>query len=77
MDNSDFEYGGALRHRRRQEEEPEDRFKMLRQVLNILFMLGAVAGVAIYFTSNQTTGTYIILGSMVFKIVECVLRLTK
>lgn len=50
---------------------------MLRQVLNLLFMVGAVAGLAVYFTKSAQVGTYIILFSMVLKIVECVLRLLK
>ena len=40
-------------------------------------MLGAVAGLCVYFLANTTTGTIIILGAMVFKMVECVLRLIK
>ena len=63
--------------RHRGEEPKEDRFGMLRQVLNLLFMVGAVAGLAVYFTSSTQVGTYIILFSMVLKIVECVLRLLK
>ena len=38
-------------------------------------MLGALVGVIVYFlTDNTTTGTIIILVSMVFKMVESVLR---
>lgn len=64
-------------HRQRGDNQREDRFATLRQVLNLLFMIGAVAGLAVYFTSSTQTGTYIILFSMVLKIVECVLRLLK
>lgn len=63
--------------RQRGENQREDRFAMLRQVLNLLFMVGAVAGLAVYFTKSTQVGTYIILFSMVLKIVECVLRLLK
>ena len=42
--------------------EPADRFLHIRQWLNIIFMLGAVVGVAVYFLA------------MVFKIIECLLR---
>lgn len=55
----------------------KDPYMTLRQWLNIIFMLGAVVGMAIYFLADNTAGTYIILGSMVFKIVECVLRFLK
>ena len=61
-------------HRRRK-QEINDRFLPIRQWLNIIFMLGALVGVIIYFlTDNTTTGTIIILVSMVFKMVESVLR---
>ena len=50
---------------------------VLRQWLNIIFMVGAIIGVAIYFFGTQTWGTYIILGAMVFKIIECALRMFK
>lgn len=61
--------------RRRHKREIEDRFLPIRQWLNIIFMLGALVGVIVYFlTDNTTTGTIIILVSMVFKMVESVLR---
>lgn len=47
---------------------------MLRQVLNIIFMIGAVAGVIIFLTGSQTVGTIVILAAMVFKIAECAFR---
>ena len=58
-------------------EREKDPYMKLRQWLNILFMIGAIAGMAVYFLANNTTGTYIILCSMVFKIIECVLRFLK
>ena len=61
--------------RRRHRREPNDRFLPIRQWLNIIFMLGAIVGVAVYFLSDNTTvGTIIILVSMVFKMVESSLR---
>lgn len=61
--------------RRRHRRVQEDRFLPIRQWLNGIFMLGAAAGVAVYFLADETTvGTIIILVAMVFKIVECVLR---
>lgn len=56
-------------------QERKDRFLYIRQWLNIIFMLGAVIGVIVYFLADlTTTGTIIILVAMVFKIIECVLR---
>ncbi|MBR1428146.1 MAG: hypothetical protein IJ582_03825 [Prevotella sp.] len=54
-----------------------NRIAMIRQILNLIFMVGAVIGVLVYFYSNHDTGTYIILASIVFKIIECALRLIK
>ena len=52
-----------MRYRSRfDEDEKQDKYLMLRQILNIIFMLGAVAGVLL---------------SMFFKMVECVFRLLK
>ena len=56
-------------------QERKDRFLYIRQWLNIIFMLGAVIGVIVYFLAVlTTTGTIIILVAMVFKIIECILR---
>ena len=58
----------------RRDENHTDRFLKIRNILNIIFMLGAVIGVLLYFTVGHTPGTIIILAAMVFKIVECCLR---
>ncbi|MFS1772374.1 hypothetical protein ACMZ4Y_04315 [Prevotella histicola] len=56
-------------------QERKDKFLYIRQWLNIIFMLGAVIGVIVYFLADlTTTGTIIILVAMVFKIIECILR---
>ncbi|MBW4776134.1 hypothetical protein [Prevotella histicola] len=56
-------------------QERKDRFLYIRQWLNIIFMLGAIVGVIVYFLADlTTTGTIIILVAMVFKIIECILR---
>ena len=65
-----------VREHLRQEKE-KDPYIRTRQWLNIIFMVGAVVGMAVYFLANNTIGTYIILVSMVFKIIECVLRFLK
>lgn len=66
MDNS------VERHRKR-----GDRYIVLRNILNIIFMAGALVGMAIYFKIDHQTGTIVILSSMLFKIVECVFRFIK
>ncbi len=55
----------------------EDKYMGLRNVLNLIFMLGALAGVAVYFMAGHETGTIIILASMLIKIAECVIRFLK
>jgi len=67
----------ARHHRREKDNEDGDRFAKIRQWLNIIFMIGAVLGIAIYFLSNQHTGFIIIVGAMMVKFIECVLRLLK
>ena len=64
-------------HQRNNDEDSKDNYLQLRQILNIVFMIGAVAGVLIYFYYGKSLGTIIILVAMFFKMVECVLRLLK
>ncbi len=66
-----------VRRHRREEPEDNDRFAVLRQILNIIFMLGAVIGMFVYFKYSHSIGGGIIICSMLFKIIECVLRLMK
>ena len=58
-------------------EKNTGRHPRLRNVLNIIFMLGAIIGVAIYLLGDTTIGTIVILADMSFKIVECSLRLIR
>jgi len=62
-------------HRRRTEEpQPRDSYFKLRNILNTIFMVGAVIGVCIYIWGDQTIGTIVVLAAMVFKIIESALR---
>lgn len=49
----------------------------IRNILNIIFMGTAVIGVFWYLSKDRTTGTYIILFSMCFKIAESSMRMIK
>ena len=52
----------------------------IRNILNIIFMIGAVVGVILYLQKNEQPhqlGLYIILISMCFKIAESSLRMIK
>lgn len=57
------------------EDQPRDKFFKIRNTLNTIFIVGAIVGVAVYFLSNRTTGIYIILAAMVFKMAECSFRI--
>ena len=64
-------------HSRDNEEEKQDKYLQLRQILNVVFMIGAVIGVLLYFYQSKNIGTVVILAAMFFKMVECVFRLLK
>ena len=68
-----------IERRHRGGQKPQtDHFRTTRQWLNIIFMVGAVVGVAVYLLHTpQTLGIIIILAAMVFKIIECALRFIK
>ena len=62
---------------RNNDEKSTGSHPRLRNVLNLIFMIGAIIGVAIYLLGNTTVGTIVILAAMSFKIVECSLRLIR
>lgn len=63
-------------HHRKQEDKP-DKFFMVRNIMNLIFVVGAVIGLLFYFFWSKETGTYIILISMAFKFFECIFRFIK
>lgn len=65
----------TLKHHRRSDGPIKDDHLRLRNWLNLIFMLGAVAGLLVYFLADTTAGTIIILIAVVFKIVESALRI--
>jgi hypothetical protein len=50
---------------------------VIRNWLNIIFMLGAVVGLCLYFFHSKELGIYVILVSMVVKFAEAALRMFK
>lgn len=60
--------------RTHQKPREHTRIDYARQWLNIIFMLGAVVGVIVFCVSDRYTGTIIVLGAIVFKFIESVLR---
>ncbi len=64
----------AIHPRHRRSDKSEDKYFKIRNVLNIIFMLGAIAGMAIFYFQDRTIGTIVILTAMAFKIAECCFR---
>lgn len=64
-------------HKTRRKEKDPNRFFVLRNWLNSIFILGAIIGMCVYFFGNRDIGTYIVLASMVLKFVECIFRVMK
>ena len=50
---------------------------VIRNWLNVIFMLGAIVGLVFYFAHQREMGIYIILVSMVVKFAEAALRMFK
>lgn len=55
----------------------QPRFMRLRNILNAIFMIGAIVGLIVYFSTSSLIGTIIILASMVFKFIEAALRMIR
>lgn len=74
VDNSQPEF------KKRHNLEPfrdKSRTRTLRLWLNIIFMIGAIAGLLVYFYSDHETAKYILIVSCVFKFIELMLRILK
>ena len=71
--------GWAPRRRRQEDEltERERRKLRIRNWLNIIFMITALAGVIYYLAADRTVGIFIILTAMSIKIVESSMRMIK
>ena len=64
--------------RRRSHRKPaSDQLLGFRNVLNIIFMILALIGVVVYVWFDSTVGTYIVIGGMAFKMVECCIRMLR
>lgn len=63
--------------RRHRKPKERGKFFLLRNILNVIFIIGAVVGMLMYFYSSEDKGIIIVLGSMAFKMCECVIRLIK
>ena len=67
-------------HPKRHQLEPfrdSSKTRVLRFWLNIIFMVGAIAGLVLYFYIDREVSKYVLIVSCVFKFVELVLRILK
>ena len=51
--------------------------RVIRNWLNLIFIIGAAIGMYVFYSVNRETGTYIILASMILKFIESGLRMIK
>jgi len=63
------------RHHVRSESSSDNKMLPLRNVLNLIFMLGAIIGVVVYYVGNTRIGIIIVLAAMAVKMVECAIRM--
>ena len=67
-------------HPKRHQLEPfrdSSKTRVLRFWLNIIFMVGAIAGLVLYFYIDREVSKYVLIVSCVFKFVELALRILK
>ena len=69
-----------VKHPKRHNLEPfrdSDKTRELRFWLNIIFLIGAVAGLVVYFYSSEHVGMWVLAVACVFKFIELALRILK
>lgn len=80
-ENNDPVLADEIPHPKRHNLEPfrdSSKTRKLRLWLNIIFMIGAIAGLVVYFyTDEKETAKWILAVSCVFKFVELALRILK
>lgn len=80
-ERDETEYGTLYSPRRRHNHLEPFRDKgptfMLRQWLNIIFLIGAIAALIVFYTYSRELGIYMFLGAAALKFIELTLRLMK
>lgn len=51
------------------------RFFAVRNILNIIFIILCIVGMALFFYANKEVGGTILIAAVVVKLAECVLRI--
>ena len=59
------------------ENEERSNIFVVRQLLNVAFILAALAGMACYIWGDKQVGIYIALGAMILKMTESAIRMMK
>mgnify|MGYP000007431614 FL=1 len=68
------------RHHRMEQNNEDYRTTMhfkVRMVLNVIFMLGVVAGMLVYFLNDKMTGMIILACCVPVKMAESIIRMMK
>ncbi len=65
------------RHLEKLSYSERGRFFGIRNALNIVFILLAIIGMALYLYSSKTTGGTLLIIAVVIKLTECVLRIIR
>ncbi len=65
------------RHLEKMSYAERGRFFHLRNILNLVFILLAIVGMAMYFYSNRAVGGALLIIAIVLKLIECVLRIIR
>lgn len=76
MSTDDNNTNAEERHHH-QHSRQSNNMLMVRNVLNLLFMIGAVIGVVFTLKGDRLTGMYIVAVAMALKFTESAIRLLK
>lgn len=76
-DNTERNSSVVMPSRHHRAPKEKGKFFWLRNTLNIIFIIGAVVGMFVYFLKSDKAGTIIVMTAMAFKMCECVIRLIK
>ena len=64
-------------HRHEQEQDQRGKFYQTRQMLNVLFILLAISGIALWLSYSREMAAYILIAAVGFKFIELSLRIMK
>lgn len=75
MEENNISNESFPRKRRHKKQISTTTIFKIRTILNIIFIIGSIVGMVIYFFHSEIIGGIIILSSMIFKFVESLFRL--